>query len=449
MTALRLNDGAAVAIIFLYTLLLCIPAVFRYDGVSLYDEITHFDYAYKLTVEHSIPTSAQPLSDAALAAWACRDSDWADDSSNLCERAVDGTTALNEFPIDSIDHSGFKPILYYSITGFGAQALAAAASPVADLDLFDAMRIMSVLWLAAGACAFQVVMSRWTGRPALTLAASLLLVSLPAVTLHGFTITPDAGGLVAGAAAIAIAARMACGRPAILMTAGLSFLVVSTNLLSIVAILSVASIGVCYALTHLASGRHSDIRQWAGPFAGALLGTAVSYAGAALLTRSAMPALPASQTTGLPTEPPLDSVFNPIADTIAKNVGLISPYWMPGQLNSPEWAAFSRIFVLVLIAIPFITMWTSQVKSRDFILGLSLLTGALLVPVFVQTLEILTRGEYFPLISGRYSLSLVPLSLACLAIFACKKTWGDRVVWMTAGLAGLLAFGSIHGIFTM
>lgn len=449
MTALRLNDGAAVAIIFLYTLLLCIPAVFRYDGVSLYDEITHFDYAYKLTVEHSIPKSVEPLAGDSLEAWACRDSEWVEDSSDLCERAEDGTATRYEFPVDGVNYNGFHPLLYYAVTGWGAQALTAAASPVVDLDLFDAMRIMSSLWLAAGISAFYLVLRRWIERPPLALGAALLLVSLPAVTLFGFTISPDAAAPLAGAAAIMIAGRMADGRRAFLMTAVLTLLVASTKLLSIVAILSVVTVGLLYSLPHVKNIRGREFRQWAGPFGGALVGTAVAYIGATLVTRSAgAPTVP-NPAAGLSTLEMVGSPFQPVAQTFATGLGIVNPYWMPSELNSPEWAAFSRLMALLIVAAPFIIMWLSNPKSRDFILGLSLLAGMLTVPVLIQVREILTRDEYFANVATRYSISLIPLAIAIIAILASRRSWGQAAVWSLAGLSMLLALGSINGIFTV
>lgn len=444
----RVRDGAAIAIIFFYTLLLCIPAVFRFDGVSLYDEITHFDYAYKLTVEHSIPKSVEPLSEESLEAWACRDSDWIDDSTDLCERAGTGKATRYEFPVDGVNYNGFHPLVYYAVTGWGAQALTAAASPVADLDLFDAMRIISGLWLATGISAFYVVLSRWIDRRPLALGAALLLVSLPAVTLFGFTISPDAAAPLAGVAAIAIARRMADGRPAFVMAAALTFFVASTKLLSIVAILSVVTVGLLYSLPHVKS-RGRDLWRWAGPFMGAALGAAVSFVGATLLTRAAGPQTIDNPAAGLSTLELLEGPGTPIVETFATGLGIVSPYWMPDELDSPEWAAFSRLMALLIAASPFIIMWLSQPKSRDFILGLSLLAAMLTVPVLIQVREIVTRDEYFANVATRYSIALVPLAIAIFAIIASRRPWGTTAVWSIAGVSMLIALASINGVFTI
>lgn len=442
----RLRDAGSLAILILYTLLLCVPAAFRFDGVSLYDEITHFDYAYKLTVEHAVPKSVEPLAEESLEAWACRESDWG--TAELCDLAEEREATRFDFPVDGVNYNGFHPVVYYAVTGWGAQALTVLASPFADLDLFDAMRVMSSLWLAAGISAFYLVLRRWIRTPGIALGASLLLVSLPAVTLFGFTISPDAAAPLAGAAAIAIASRLAGGRLAFAMTAVLTFLVASTKLLSIVAILSVVTVGLLYSLPHLTRSA-KRVWQWAGPFAGALLGAGLSYAGAALVSRSAGPSVIENPAAGLSTEELTESAGAAIADTFATHVGLTNPYWFPDELNSPEWAAFSRLIALVVIAIPFIIMWLHTPKSREFILGLSLLAGVLTVPVLIQIREIATRDEYFLNVAPRYSLSLVPLAVACMAIFVDDRRSGRAVTWTIAGLSILLALGSTNGIFTV
>lgn len=445
----RWGTAAAIAGIFLYTLVLCVPAAFRFDGVSLYDEITHFDYAYKLTVENSIPRSVEPLSDASLEVWACRDSDWVDDSSDLCERTEDRQSTRYEFPVDGVNYNGFHPVGYYAITGWGAQALSALAGPVVEISLFSAMRIMSGLWLAAGISAFYLLLKKWLGAPGLALSASLLLVSLPAITLFGFTISPDAAAPLAGAAALAIVLRMVEGRPAFLFSTVLTFLVAGTKLLSIVAILSVVSVGLLYSLAHVRNVRGPEFRRWSGPFAGALLGTGLSYAAATALTRSAGSPVVDNPAAGLSTLELGGSPLRPVVDSFATHAGLVNPYWMPAELNSPEWAVFSRLIVLLIIASPFVLMWTSPVKSRDFVLGLSLIAGTLTVPILIQVRELLTRGEYFANVAPRYSISLVPLAIACIAIVAARRSWGALAMWVLAGLAMILGLGSINGIFTV
>lgn len=437
----------AITGIIIYTLLLCLPAVFRYDGVSLYDEITHFDYAYKLTVEHSIPKSVEPLSNEALEAWACRDGGWTEPSSDICDLTEGGDSTRFDFPVDGVNYNGFHPPGYYAVTGVGAQLISAIASPFGGMALFSAMRVMSALWLAAGLSAFYLVLQSWTKRPAVSLGTTVLLGSIPAVTLFGFTITPDSAAPLAGAAALHLAHRMADGRPAVRTAAGLSFLVASTKLLSIVAILSVVSVGLIYSLAHLKNSR--AFLRWAGPFAGAMAGTVLSFAVATLLTRSAGEPTVENAAAGLSTLELVESPLEPLLSTFATHVGLANPYWMPGELNSPEWAAFSRLLSLAIIAAPFILMWRSSAHDREFILGFALLASVLTVPVLIQVRELALRGEYFANVPPRYSLALMPLAVAALAIIVADRSWGAKAIWAVAGLSLVLAVGSINGVFTV
>jgi hypothetical protein len=82
------------------------------------------------------------------------------------------------------------------------------------------------------------------------------------------------------------------------------------------------------------------------------------------------------------------------------------------------------------------------------VVGAATLVGMLLVPLVVEAQVYLTSGgtAYFPLVSTRYGMSLIPLAVAGAALVAAARSWIKTsvlvialgVVAMVPTIAGLL-----------
>lgn len=100
---------AAIAAIWAITLGVCLPAISAFGGVSLYDEITHYDYAMKISSGH-LPSPVEDLGDEALEEWACRPGDWQPD--DFCSLTRSDRTDNDDFPVEGLNYNGFHPPLY-------------------------------------------------------------------------------------------------------------------------------------------------------------------------------------------------------------------------------------------------------------------------------------------------------------------------------------------------
>ncbi|MDO5722973.1 MAG: hypothetical protein Q4P33_01040 [Flaviflexus sp.] len=426
----RAIDLAIILGIFLVTIGIAVPGILGYRGVSPIDEITHFDYAYKLAVDHHIPAAVEPLSDEALSEWACRPSGWT--SEELCDLAETGEADTEEFPAVGLNYNGFHPPLYYFITGWIGRALSA----LTPLTLFAAMRVGSAVWLAAGLSACYLVVSRHSSR-ALGLAAAALIGSTPAVSAFAFIVSPDSTAALAGAAALFVALAAS---PPILAAGLLAFVIASTKLLLAIGILCVSGV-----LFLTAPWRAQDRGRWALVLPSALAGTAASALISRLLTRWAGPSLP-NPILGVSTRPAEGEFVRPILNMIGQNASLARPYWFPDDLDSPFTQLVTNLFVPLVLAAPILAL--ARRRWPMVVAGLSLLAGMLFTPVVIQIRELLTHGLYFPIIVSRYSIVFLPFALA-LALLALRDREKTVPVALTAGGIGVLllalhAVGLVH-----
>lgn len=436
-------DIVAALVIVAVTAIVCLPGISRFTGVSLYDEMTHVDYAYKIAYEGRVPRAIEPLSDAVLAEWACRPTLW-NPTDELCTLAESGQATPEEFPADGVNYNGFHPPLYYALTGLGARALIAMTSPVSDLSLVVAMRVMSVMWLSAGLLAFFGTMRMWLGRRSLSLAVTLALATTPAIASFGVQVNPDAAAILAGTAAVYLAHRIFRGQPSFRATAILTFLVASTKLLAVVGIFAVVTVA-------LLRGLRKDDRQltWIAPFGGAVLGTALSHLISELLTLLAGPPTQGNPIIGLSTEHLVGPFTRPLVDTLGINADLVSMYWLPSELDSTLWAMIARVTGLLLIAAVGILLVAHPGSDPRFNLAISTLAGALSVPILIQIRQLIANGQYFDGVAARYAITIIPLAFACAGIVLAQRRWGPAAAWVFSGLTAAIALGSTTGVLTL
>lgn len=438
-----LPDLLAALIIAAVTALICLPGIARFAGVSLYDEMTHADYAYRIAFENRVPRAVEPLAGPILEEWACRPTEWNPDDS-LCLLAEAGEAEPGQFPAEGTNYNGFHPPLYYALTGWGARAITALTG--SNISLFVAMRIMSAVWLSAGLIAFYGVLRLWVkGRP-LSLAITLALASTPAIASFGMQVNPDAAAVLAGTAALYLAWRVVHGKPSVLAAAILAFLVASTKLLAVVAVFSVVTVALLRAIMRIRTDSRETTLLWAGPFGGALLGTGLSYVLSEILTRMAGPPTQDNPIIGLSTSELTGPFTRPLIDTLAINADLVSVYWLPQELDSAIWQMVARLTGMLLIAAVAILLTVHRPLEGEFTVALSTLAGALSVPIVIQIRQILINNDYFAGVAARYSITIIPLAFACVGLLLAQRSWGPAVAWAGAGFTVVVAAASTAGV---
>lgn len=425
---------AAIAAIWAITLGVCLPAISAFGGVSLYDEITHYDYAMKISSGH-LPSPVEDLGDEALEEWACRPGDWQPD--DFCSLTRSDRTDNDDFPVEGLNYNGFHPPLYYVLSGLGARVISAIASPLADVSTFVAMRIMSAIWLSAGLSFFYLIILRWA-RPAIAVATTILVGTTPAVASFGMMINPDAMAVMAAAAALFLAYRLSRDKAGLLWGAGLAFLVASTKLLAVGMVLIVAALWVVYVMLD----PHSQHKKQALlTFGGTLIGTIASIGVARLLTGPDLGI--ANPVTGLSTTAVGGRIIDPLAMTVAQNYSLTTPYWMVDGVDSTFWGASARLFGIALVAAPLIALWHYRPVDAEHKVACSAVIGALAIPLIIQVREILAHGEFFEALASRYSLTVIPVAAASLAFLATQRKAGSVSIVCASTVSALVALGTV------
>lgn len=396
--------------IIVATLAICLPGISTFHGVSLYDEITHFDNAYKIGVEHRIPADIEPLSEVALEEWACRPGTWQMNPDQLCNLAQDGNASHDGFPVEGLNYNGFHPPLYYAVTGAGGSIL----SSLTGQTLFVSMRVMSALWLAGGAVAFFLVAARWLRSTLLGCSATLLLVSLPPVASFGMMINPDATAVLAGTIAVWSLLLVVRGnRRAPLLIGLAAFLVAGLKLLLVAPLLVALVILGLRALTVAgsdAAGRRVSLLSLPAGMVGVAASALINRA----LTASSGLANPVA---GLSTTPVGES--SPLAiliGTVGENYSLLTPYWLPEGHEGVAWTASTNLVEVLVVAAPLIIIWAGRPRTPEFALATVTITSALALPLAIQAREILTSDAYFQTLATRYSLVVIPLAIMCVAL---------------------------------
>jgi hypothetical protein len=166
-----------------------------YTKVSPVDELQHIDYLYRAP---SPPAYADKVGQDAMREQACRGLDFVGEGVREC-------TTKDIYDPATFQERGYStgsvnsPV-YYTLTKLVAVPLQA----VAGFDsLVTAGRMVGGLWLGLGlALAYLTAVRRGVRRSAAAAVMALLAAS-PALLFPGSTISPDAMGLLAGAAVLA------------------------------------------------------------------------------------------------------------------------------------------------------------------------------------------------------------------------------------------------------
>lgn len=129
-------------IIFLVCALAMIPGSRRNPQLSIYDEATHLDNAWRLA-HFDIPQVGEKISPTILSEWTCRG--FYDPEVKFPECTPPETVEDKSFPFSLSNYNTKHPPLYYAITG----VIARVAVAVTPIDSFvTASRIANSFWVA-------------------------------------------------------------------------------------------------------------------------------------------------------------------------------------------------------------------------------------------------------------------------------------------------------------
>ena len=401
-------------------------------ALSRIDEPTHADYAWQ-AAHFQLPRAGSAIAEPILAHWACVGQEG-------YELPPCGTTdGAWAFPYDGQNYNFAHPPLYYVVVGLPARALDAA---IPGLDFVSAARLMGVAWLAGGMFMLFVALRRWRIDPAAALIAPLLLPAFPRILHASTTVNPDAAAVVFGAAAVWIAARIFVEDydkwmlPALLTgLAGLTKTITAVPFIAIALLIVFrlvrdlrirrfhradlaipVAMGVAvlvpYALWQLFQGGRGD-PYWTNPLVG-------------LNTRDV---------AGLPGSEWLETAFI--------GINLASEYYLQPPLDVALMVAWTRLLNIIVIGAVFAVIVACAKEPARRSLGWMVLAGVFIYPTIVQVQAYLNTAvpQYFPNVTGRYGLALIPGAIACICVAAWKAGY-RRIVYFFA-LGGLIVLAVV------
>ena len=418
-----------------------IPVVFGPGkALSRIDEPTHADYAWQIA-HFNLPRAGSAIAQPILDHWACVGQEGYE--LPACGSGV-GAWA---FPFDGQNYNFAHPPLYYVVVGFPARLIDAVFPGV---DFVSAARLIGIGWLAGGMFVLYLGLRRWKLDPAAALVAPLLLPAFPRVLHAVTTVNPDAAAAVFGAAAVWLAAKIFVDDydrwllPAVLTAlAGLSKTITAVPYIAIALLIVVrllrdirirkfrrsdlaiplaiaGAVLIPYAIWQVFQGGRGD-PYWTNPLVG-------------LNTRDV---------SGLPGSEWLETAFS--------GINLAQDYYLQPKLDVALMLSWTRLLNIIVIGAVFSVIVACAKEPARRSLGWLVLAGVFIYPTIVQVQAYLNTAvpQYFPNVTGRYGLALIPGAIACMCVAAWKAGYRRIVYFFT--LAGLvvLAVVIINGLMTM
>ncbi|MPV38966.1 hypothetical protein [Georgenia subflava] len=409
-------------------------------GLSALDEHTHLDYAWKVA-QGELPRAGSELSDLTLEEWSCRGQENIPDALPECAQADDADAA--DYPAEGENYNYWHPPGYYAVTAVLAEL--ATALPL-GLTFTTAARLTGGLWLVAALVGMYAVVRMWRLPRWLSAAAAATMLGVPSLAHASSTVTNDAPAALIGVGALWLLTRVFLqGRLGLVAPTVVALLAASTKLMSTVAVLTVLGL---VALSAVGAWRRGDRREVLRRLGVAVVPVvAIGASAVAWSLFQAGRAEPgwSSPITGVNTVPIIGAPFDEWAPTLATVFGLVEDYFLQGTLTSTAVVGWIGILGVLFTAAPFMALVAFDRLRPERWVGWAALVGAAAVPLLVQGNELL-GGGYFPHVSSRYGVTLVPLTIAALVLVAHEK--GFRVAAAAVAVVGYLAMAlSFAGIF--
>ena len=427
----RLLAVAIAAIGFVFVAL----QVHTYTLLSPIDELQHIDYLYRAP---GSPAPADRVGQEALHQQDCRGIDAPGFGPPLCRPLSTDLDPLS-YQEKGYNTAAANTPVYYTATRGIAEAIEALTP--AD-DLVTAGRLTGGLWFALG-LALTFLTGRRRGVPAAPMAAvTFLLASSPALIFPSATITPDASGLVAGAALFLTLTwweeRPSTVRAFLLVVVGI--VVAFAKMTNLVAVAAV----VLYLLLRPTSVQDEDSDDGReGPSVRARWTTAVTVgltsvvaAGAWLAYVGTRPQIPAADLPDMSSKYQL--TYFPWTGLVESSLSLLQPLSSPwAVVGSVPFLNFATAVVaMVVLAGTLAAALFTGAPPLEVALARSVVAAAVVGALLLVTAGYLFSSTYFP-IPVRYGIALVaPMAIVTASMIRSRSSV------VLVGTAALLALAA-------
>jgi len=408
--------------------------ILRETRLSPFDEAAHIDYAWKAS-GNTLPFPGSKISPEVLDSWSCHG------QKNAPLPPCGSDAPATSYPAQGENYL-MHPPTFYAITGYLARAL--LALPPVD-DFVVAARIASLAWLAIGMIALHLALRAWGISWGISAPLAALPLTLNLTFQTSASLNNDATATLAGAAAVYLASRLLYRKQYGLLVPGLiTIFIVSTKVLNAIPLLGIAAALVIAAFLNRKTDAAWPKWQALPPALAILFSTVVVHASWSLYRSHTQVDGWSSPVSGVNTRPIDGTVLGRWAETAFDGLrGAaygIAPENVDRAFNMP-WVEFLSP---ILLGSMFAAAAIFSRKDGRFYLPIGAIIGMIGLPLAVQLqVYFITSGDYyFPAISSRYSLSLLPVLIACAALTLEEK--GGRWMAWSASLVGIaLTFAAI------
>jgi hypothetical protein len=403
----------------------------RSTRFSALDEATHIDYVWDIA-HGTLPAKGDKLSAWTLSEWSCRG------QANLDNLPACGSPApAKHFPGSGLQYNYGHTPLYYAVNA----GIALALTAITPVGFFDASRIGSGLWLLAGLIMLYLALRHWRVRWSIALPATITVAALP-VVLHAATITTnDAPAVLCGALAAYLLARaVKYGHYGYWLPAVITAAAAATKILNALPMLALAGF---FLLVGIDRWRRSGWRAgWPALrlMLAYVLPVGLVYVGWRGLQSLRGVAHFVNPIAGVNTGRLVGTPIREWLSTEFDGFTLADNYYLDPKVNSVYIPIWMDVIVLLLTAASFVAVLMFRKGTPQRAAGWALMIGCLLVPFVVQLQTYVSSdgSRYFPLVTTRYGMSLIPLAILCLAL-AVEARRIRLLTWLTpaAGIAAM------------
>jgi hypothetical protein len=416
-------------------------AVARAPEMSITDEPAHAGYLYEVAHGH-IPVKGQLIPEEIRYEWYCHNQEQTT-GSGVCT-GFDAST----FQTSAQIYTFGDPPIYYLVTG----ALVRVISPLVPgaHDFVSVGRAVGALWLFAAMIVLYLAVRKLRVSWPYAFAAAAMLPLCPGILAASSQINSDAPAALCGALALYALARLTVHtRTGYLLPFLITVFTAGTKQLNGLPMLVVAAAALVLAVReHLAN---RDLRAALRPFL-----VAVSIGAGYLLVFLGWDVFqnhrgdPNWVNPNAANSVPLTGSK---AGDLASNLfgtfqHLTTNYWLGPQVNGESVVIWATLLCVLLGAAPLLVMTLSRSWSWGWLLGLGTFLGISAVALVVEAQVYLENHAYFVIVGGRYAISFLPWTVACLAVVAHRRRL-LRSSFLLVSLGLLILFLAETGLLTL
>lgn len=439
LRAARAVDVLLPAVLAFLAVVLVALQVHAYTRLSPIDELQHIDSLYRAP---AAPAPADRVGQEAMRQQDCRGVDAPGFEPGACG-------PLGSFDPATYQEKGYNTAaantpLYYTATR-GVAELVRATTP-AD-DVVTAGRLAGGLWLGLGiALTYVAGRRRGVGRAPLAVVG-VLLAAAPGLQFPGGTITPDAWGLMVGAALV-LAVTWWEARPSTARAAVLVLVAVLVSLVKLTNLVGVAAIAFYLLLQRGRDGAQATEEPVGGEATrpARWILTGVATGGMAVLAAGAWMAVVSSRPQMDPDDlPDMVTRFQvpafPWMGLLDNALVLVQPLAGPVPVGTLTYSTVATSIVsLVLVSGTVAAALFLPRATRSTALARGVLLAAVSGAVALVVVGYLTSHSYFPL-PPRYGLALVaPMAVVSASCLRTRSSVG----FAAALAAGAFAASSVR-----